>query len=388
MIRSFESDIVYRYNHMKKLLQWQVFSEGDTVTVEYGQVGGQLITSSVCCKGKNLGRSNETSPFTQAIAEASAKFDKQVRIEDYHIDPEQSGRQFRAQLSLDLTLKKDKARLTQPLASMVLQYKLNGMRLVYGERWDGAPQGEFMTRKGVAYPLSHLQAESDRLLHTVNTLLQGVTSHCQVLDGEVYRHGWKLQKILSAVKKYQPKVTEELNYYLFDLYVVGLPFKERYELLQVAFNSSHRLTPYKHLSLLDQIPWVGNHQGLEDYSQTALKANFEGVMVKDLTAFYAQGRRTTAMFKYKPIYDIEGEIIAITPDKQARAMFLCRLKDGTELKVTPKMGTTGRKVILSEPNKWIGKWITIEYRDLSEDNIPQHGIGIVIRDCLNGDPVE
>ena len=57
--------------------QWTVAVDGNTISTTYGQVGGALqITHDVISEGKNLGRSNATTPEQQAQLEAAAQHEK------------------------------------------------------------------------------------------------------------------------------------------------------------------------------------------------------------------------------------------------------------------------------------------------------------------------
>ena len=54
------------------LRQWTVWTEGPVIVTEYGQVHGVMQISRKTAEGKNVGRSNETSPEEQAKLEAKS----------------------------------------------------------------------------------------------------------------------------------------------------------------------------------------------------------------------------------------------------------------------------------------------------------------------------
>ena len=67
-----------------KMLQWRVWSDGDTYYEEHGQIGGKLQTTpGTRCEGKNIGRANATTPSEQAEAEALAQFEKKLKAHNY-----------------------------------------------------------------------------------------------------------------------------------------------------------------------------------------------------------------------------------------------------------------------------------------------------------------
>jgi len=69
---------LYQKNTSGKTKQWsvEVIDNGDhsVMHVESGQVGGKLAPhDTIIDKGKNEGKANETTPYTQAVLEAEAK---------------------------------------------------------------------------------------------------------------------------------------------------------------------------------------------------------------------------------------------------------------------------------------------------------------------------
>jgi len=68
---------LYKKNKNGSFQMWSVSVDGDTITVTQGQYQGKLQTYTTICKGKNIGKSNETTPEQQALLEAKAKHTKQ-----------------------------------------------------------------------------------------------------------------------------------------------------------------------------------------------------------------------------------------------------------------------------------------------------------------------
>ena len=65
--------ILYHKGKGGALVQWRIWTRGDTIFTEHGQVGGKLqLTPGIKCESKNVGRSNETTPEEQANSEAKA----------------------------------------------------------------------------------------------------------------------------------------------------------------------------------------------------------------------------------------------------------------------------------------------------------------------------
>ena len=71
---------LYSLNSNGSVQQWTISVKNNLITKEYGQVGGKIqTTSDFVKKGKNIGRSNETTPDDQALLEAKAQWEKKQK---------------------------------------------------------------------------------------------------------------------------------------------------------------------------------------------------------------------------------------------------------------------------------------------------------------------
>ena len=52
--------------------QWTIWTEGADIVTEYGQIDGKMQVARKTAIGKNIGKSNETTPEEQAVLEATA----------------------------------------------------------------------------------------------------------------------------------------------------------------------------------------------------------------------------------------------------------------------------------------------------------------------------
>ena len=146
--------------------------------------------------GKNIGKSNETSHFTQAIAEAQSKWTKKRDIElyktkvNFNQDPSQSKACFGLELKDELVEKTENVNLKEqnPLPMLAqdfknkknnvkfpvnIQPKLDGFRCIYN-----TTTGQISTRQGKEY---NIVKESGELYKELNSLPKGL-----ILDGELY----------------------------------------------------------------------------------------------------------------------------------------------------------------------------------------------------------
>ena len=68
--------ILYKEARTGKLHSWQIWTKGPDMIEEYGTVDGAKTENHRTCVGKNIGKSNETTPVEQAKFEAAAKWTK------------------------------------------------------------------------------------------------------------------------------------------------------------------------------------------------------------------------------------------------------------------------------------------------------------------------
>lgn len=372
------SRTLYSTDSKGKIRQWSIGTYGDSYLVTFGVTDGKMQSKTTKCKAKNIGKANATTPEEQAILEAQAKWDFQINREDYHWDVTLANRQIRPMLALDYLKVPHRVNWDHAVA----QPKLDGVRLTYGRRYRDELGHEAMTRKGEIYLLDHLTDPTIKLLSIINSMCD---NKCLALDGEAYIHGMSLQNIMRLVKKYRPGETEAVQYYLFDLVIPGMQFHNRHELLRRALvtygpNTCFKLVPYQRI--VDDEDMKQEH-GI--YTQDG----YEGLMIRHLHSEYGIAKRSPDLFKYKHFLDDEALIKDVWEDNSGNAMFTVEQKNGMPCKVTPKRTHEERKLMLTEPDKYIGKWITCKFQAYTDENIMQFPVGLDLRECNEfGEPIE
>lgn len=383
-----ELPVLYIRDHKGKERFWSVRTEGANIIVSYGQIGGKTTEKTTTSKAKNIGKANETTPEQQAMLEAQSKWTKQVDREDYHEDIDQAGLQLRPMLALDYTKVPHRVNWNDAVG----QPKLDGLRLTVGNRYvpHGYVQGEFemLTRKGETYHVPHLIDPCNTLLERVNEIVDG---QCLALDGEAYIHGLPLQKIVSRAKKYYRGLTEELQFHLFDLVIPDMPFTERYKVLVEALMSIDYDPEV--LKLVECVN-LRDEEHMKEMHGIWTEQGFEGAMIRHRSGEYNIAQRSANLFKYKEFYDDEFQIVDVWEDNNGNAMFTVQARDGQQLSYndhdvsgtytfgcTPKRPHVIRKAMLQNRDKYIGKWITVKYQDLTPDFVPSFPVGLALRDC-------
>ena len=374
---SYQSEHLYIRDSKGKERVWSVSTRGSEITVKYGLIKGKITEKVTAAKPKNMGKSNETTAEQQAILEAKAKFTKQVDREDYNVDIDKAGLQFRPMLALDYL----KVPHRVDWGDALVQPKLDGLRLAAGFRYENGGIFELMTRKGENYNIPHFLLPLSALWEQIEENLPEEYT-CRVIDGEAYIHGWSLQNIISAAKKYRSETTDKLEYHIFDLCIPGMPFYERMDILTESYDQCVEMGDLDpNFFRIVKESSIDNEEQLIKMQNTYLEQGFEGVMIRHATSQYSIGQRSPDLFKFKQFFDMECVIIDVWEDNNGNAMLTCVIPEGGKFNCTPKRTHEVRAEMLNNKDYYIGKWLTVKYQALTDGGLPQFPVGLDIRDC-------
>lgn len=244
--------------------------------------------------------------------------------------------------------------VTAPLFfPMIAQPKLNGVRAGW------FPGEGLFTRQGKRWSEKALPHIYNKLQHEKLTL-----------DGELYCHNLPFQDVcaLAAVNRKLPhKDHIKLEFRPFDIIDDKMPQKERLQILEKHYGD-----------IFYNI--VFDQTGIEHYLLSAIEDNYEGLMLRKLSAPYFAGR-TEALIKVKPWQKMLGTVVGMTEGlgkyKGMLGALVCKL-DWFEGKIcmTEKVHVSGgltdehRRYFWNLPAEIIGRLISIKYRELSKKGIP------------------
>ena len=348
--------------------------EGDTYTRTWGQLDGKMQNKATTAKGKNIGRSNETTPEQQAIIEAEAVWVKKQKT-NYSTSME-------APVSVKLPMKvsvyqKNMKKVTFPCYTSV---KLNGVNAEY-RIVDGALK--LLSRGGEEYPIpDHQRAQATTALAQLDT---------DSINGEMYTHGAFLQDIMAATKKTNDD-TPALKFFIFDFPNMEGDYKDRCTSGYCKLNNGQTYTP--------ELPLVNvgvaySHKELDEQHAKAVAAGYEGIMVRNGKGVYAYNTRSLDVFKYKVAQDGEYKSIGFKLDKNSHPVFNCLVdptlsatKDNT-FEVKLKGTSEARTAMGLIADTLIGQFIKVEYEMLSKIGKPQKPVGIMFRKVdADGEAIE
>lgn len=273
---------------------WLVEAMDGHLVIQFAtKEGGKVSEKRVPIVGKNIGRSNETSPKTQAILEAQSRVSKQLDkgyVED------------KADAALPIT---DASGNKKPMkAQKVLEVEIDDWDNVYMQpKLDGhrCTWQNYQLFSGNGKPIN--------LPHVVEAIYaQGLQD--LPLDGELYLHGISLQAIGSLVKK--PRAESlQLSFHIFDL-MLNVPFAERHVKLAQAmgkqpFSSTSGEQPGV-LRLVSTVK-VDNEPAAAEMHRIYMAQEYEGSVRRWGLVGYEDGKRSKYTLKGKDMDDDEYEVI-------------------------------------------------------------------------------
>ena len=357
--------ILYKKTKTGAIQTYQVTTNNEVITVTQGQLGGKKQSYTTVCEGKNIGKSNETSPSEQALLEAASKHTKKLKS-GYVIDT--SG-----ELQVKLPQKVhpylgNEHKISYPAYSTP---KLNGVNGTYWLQDDGSLL--LTSRGGDPYSaIPHLEPSIHKLMKQLDTTC---------LNGELYIHGEHLQDITSAVKKPKP-LSAQLVFGVFEAPFIAPIYSERREILKAISNPPHVI-------ILTGIE-VETAVDIDNHFDSCIEAGYEGTVIYNADAPYEFNTRSSYVFKYKKPQDGEYKILSYNVDKNDHPVFICETKLGATFKVKPKGTSEKRKEIITQfDTLYKNQFYKIEYETLSKDDIPLKPVGICLRKCdSEGNPLE
>lgn len=342
---------LFKYTSKGQVQEWQIVTMGDAFYTIEGIVGGKLTQSKpTICKAKNVGRSNETTPEDQAVAEAQAKWQKKVDS-GYNEKLSKEKKFFEPMLAHEES-KYAKLLFTVPT---YIQPKLDGLRAI-------SQDNTLMSRNGKPYLASpHLYQDEF------------------ILDGELYNHEYHddFNKIVSLCKKQKPDAAElaesakKVQFWAYDSPDTPGVFSQRYAELESIIkklkNPAYKLVPTY---------LVKNQADINKYHEKFLGEGYEGSILRlDLGNY--ENKRSKQLLKKKDFVDEEFTIIGAEEGEGGRVgtigFFI--IQHDKDPQRTFKSNVKGDfdflKDVWKNHKKYIGTQATIKYFNRTPDDIPR-----------------
>lgn len=342
IITSFDTKI-YKKDSKGKIRVLHVHVNEADLIQESGLVDGKLTIHRSTCTGKNIGRSNETTPEQQAILEATSKIETKMSTGYFKTQQEAEDEVvILPMLANDYNKYKDKVKFP-----CYAQPKLDGMRAL----GSGL---KIISRKG-------------KDIDTVDHIQQELTAlgFAGYIDGELYAHGKNFQENMRLIKKYRAGETEEVKYHVYDM-VLNLPFTQREENLKILARGC------KHIVMVPTYI-INDEASLKIMHQKFLSEGYEGTIVRHSNANYGVNKRDQQLLKYKDFIDEVYEVVDVVPSEKnpEQGVVHCKLTDGRTFGCGMKFSHKEREEILVNKADYIGQMSETRFFEFSEDGIPR-----------------
>ena len=379
-------DRLYKKNDLGNIIELDIYTNLNEVFTEVGLENGQKNTSSYTIyEGKNIGRSNETDPIEQAEKEAKAKWVKYHDYKGYHISRETAANEtikmskhggMKPMKALAYkqnskgTVKSNAHRVIYPCFA---QRKLNGLRCIatkYAETvrlWYSGGK-EITTMKHIASDLYYLMKNNE------------------IFDGELYKHGYPLEKIKSIVSNNSKDMGRvNIEYHMFDaIRIEDLAekdlFRERFGKLAKRLKEAPYLLSYVKRVIT---PMMSCETEADGFYFTVVNEGYEGIIYRNTKLIYEQ-KRSYNMIKRKKFYDEEFEIVGSEDGKGSHEKiltnFICKTKEGKEFKASMEGPHEELAKMWLNRKSYVGKKLTVRYQEYSSYGIPTITKGLTIRE--------
>jgi len=347
-------------------------------------------------QGKNLGKNNYTTPFTQAILSAKSDFDNRVRkgnklrksdlkkqgdvytFEELCEDKTRDSHPWRVFAMAVHDYNKHKNHIEYPAT---LQYKLDGTLFIvvshpslpeirvevpHKMRYpdDYEPEYEKMHIDGYSRSRETYEGQ-DHILREIYPVAQKYPGLHFV--GELWKKGYGLQEISgSSRRKADSKLktsTVTMNFNIFDCFYIDSPeigFVERQAILDDVFLDLSALkNKESHIARIPTHEVQNEKEMLQLYNGFVEQEGFEGGVIRNTNALYEFGInkeiRTYQSLKLKPRPDAEWPVVGFLHGKGKETdlvIWVCAENDAGVLKRTGKpLPLEERKTFNVTPNQ-------------------------------------
>lgn len=210
-----------------------------------------------------------------------------------------------------------------------------------------------------------------------------------ILDGELYKHGKSLQQISGAARLEKNAYDcDWLEYYIYDVMIPNMPFKDRLEILEeikeelnLEFNPERIWKEGElQMQMVPQVK-VSGWLNIKNLHDKYVSEGWEGVVIRDPSKNYKFGGRGNEMIKVKMYQDSEFQVTGISEGLRDEDLcFTCVTEDGKEFKAKPTGSRELKQAYRNNLDQIIGKMATVKFFYYSDDGTPLQPVLKCIRD--------
>lgn len=333
-----------------KVKVWQIGVEQrpecSIVVIKYNYEGGKVVEAKQeISNGKNIGKTNQTTHYEQAVSQARAKWN-QKKDSGYTESVEKLSKNVLPMLALDY-FKRGK----DIIFPCFVQPKLDGIRSLWYDN-------KMHSRKNKEFYLKSIEEE-----------LSGTSI---ILDGELYSDKISFQELVGLVKR-KDADTDLVNFVVYDL-VSPDDYEKR-------LNTLKKIKRSKHIKLI-QTEICNDSSELIKFHEKYVALGYEGLMIRNFKGPYQENARSKNLQKYKLFQEEEFQIVGFTQGvgiEKGLVIWKCSTKEGKEFSVRPEGDHALRAEQYNNGQKYIGMLLTVKFFEYTNDKVPRFPTGKGIR---------
>lgn len=368
---------LYNLSKNGKTKEWKIrvesYIQNAKIITSFGYIDSKTIeTTRVISSGKNSGKINETTPYTQALAEATSKW-KRKKETEFFVE------------NRDLKME-DKERMNIPLPMLAQDYTKHSAKIKFPcyiqPKLDGY---RCLHTLGTAILWSRQSKQflnCDHILDELSKLNQKITKDCitmkdLVLDGELYNHLGKFEDFGVLRKKTlrgdDHQKIRHIKYWIYDIVDDNLSFKDRLDVLKKLGDTIRELQ-LQNICVLDTYE-VSKRDDIKEYHLKIVELDYEGTIIRNRDGKYTQKYRSYDLQKYKDFRDEEFQIVDFSKEQGDLIVFVCETKNGHRFNVQCKGTKEDRHEVYLDtqrsPERYLGKALWVQFFEYTADGVPR-----------------
>ena len=342
------------------------------IVTEHGYLGQKITkTNKKIRVGKNIGKSNETTPYQQAVSEAVSTFREKLD-KQYRPTLEASTDASEFVIELPMLAHKFKERKHDIVFPCYVQPKLNGVRCLTKRLADDTRS---TSRGGKIY---------SAVRNLMDALILPMKEN-QSVDGELFAKDLTFEEIVTAIKNETDysELLSDIEYWVYDM-VSDKDFEERIkDVADIVQNINTYDCDEEPMIKLVPTYFVHNEEEIMRFHAQFCEEGFEGTMIRNAKGGYVLKNRSANLQKLKDFMDEEFEIVGGEEGvglAEGQCTFVCATTSGNRFNVRCRGTNAVREEQWQNLPNYIGKMLTVRFQNYSSYGIPIFPVGICVRD--------
>lgn len=353
---------LFKKDSKGKIRVWKIWTDGALLKQAAGILDGKLVENEKECKGKNIGKKNETHPVIQASLEMQSKI--MEKLDEGYFFTQREAEETLVILPMLAKSYEDEERKINWDRKVFIQPKLDGMRC--------------LAYKNAAGDVV-LKSRDGKMIENMDHIKRGLENLKQdvILDGELYCHGLSFQDNMKLIKKYRENESEQIQYHVYDV-VSPKSFEERFFITDL---TEHFVKyPVNAPFVKVQTELVVNGNAVKNKHIAFLELGYEGTIIRHGEMGYQIDSRSSYLLKNKDFQDITCTIIDVEPAEQRPEWGVPVLEYKVQkmsgisqctFRAGARLSHEERKELLENKEYYIGKTAEIRFFEWTDDGVPR-----------------